>query len=158
MTFGSRIRSQIATLTTSPLAWVGVALTVMVLGPVGTALSVSATADSPAAEDPKANPQRQGAVLQGTSLVPHDGSAAAECTSANAQHQETVVQGASQRPDDGAASRSGFPQPVQWCIRQCYVEHESRVDDCWRQYDNCLGDDPPEHREQLCSIRLNNCL
>lgn len=48
--FRNRIRSQSATLTSSPLAWVGVALTVMVLGPVGTALSVSATADSPAAE------------------------------------------------------------------------------------------------------------
>lgn len=156
--FGSRIRSQIATLTTSPFAWVGVALAVMVLGSISTALSLPATADSPAAEGPKASAQRQGAVLQGASLVPHDGSSAAECTSANAQHQGTVVQGASQGPDDEEASLSGFPQPVQWCIRQCYVEHESRVDDCWRQYDKCLGDDPPEHRDQLCGIRLNNCL
>lgn len=139
--FGSRIRSPIATLTKSPLAWVGVALAVMVLAPIGTALSVSATADSPAAEGPEANAQHQGAVLRGTSPGPHNGSAA-ESASADAQHQETVVQRASQGPDDEVAGRSAFPQPVQWCIRQCYVEHQSRVDDCWRQYDDCLGDRP----------------
>ncbi len=41
MMLGSRIRSQIATLTTSPLAWAGVALTVMVLTTAGASMTIA---------------------------------------------------------------------------------------------------------------------
>lgn len=118
----------------STLGWVGVAFAVMAFWPVGTALSVSAMADPPSAEG------------HGT----------------NALQPETVLQGILQGKCEDVSDRSWLPQPVEWCIRQCYIDHESRIDGCWRDYDDCLDAGPPgedpEHRRQICAIRRSNCL
>ena len=140
--FGSRIRIR------SPLGWVGVALAVMAFWPVGTALSVSATADSPPAGGHAANALQPETVLQGILQ--------GECEDVS-DHSASLPSGTG--PSWRGSAR--FPQPVEWCIRQCYVDHDSRIEDCWRQYDDCIDEIPPGEasgaREELCAIRRGLC-
>lgn len=80
----------------------------------------------------------------------------------NPLQPETVLQGILHGEPEDVRALSGFPQPVEGCIRQCYINHESRVDACWSDYDQCLAEGPPgedpEHRRQICGIQLDNCL